>query len=201
MNTAFSTISNLPMPIKTPRMLLRIPQVNDAIPLNKAIVESFHELHQYMLWAKTIPSIDESKQWIKTITKNTYLNNIDTLPIFMFDALTNEFIGATGYNTINWNVPCLELGYWIKTSCSGKGFATEAVNALTQYAFTQLNVKRIAITCDPTNIRSKKIPARLGYCIEGIMKYNNITATGQIRDTLIFARYNLNSLPTMTVTW
>jgi ribosomal-protein-serine acetyltransferase len=95
----------------------------------------------------------------------------------------------------------MEIGYWIRSSCAGKGFMTEAINALTQYAFKQLGMKRIAITCDINNERSKKIPEQLGYSLEGILKSNRLKVTGEISHTLVFARYNLEELPSLTVTW
>jgi RimJ/RimL family protein N-acetyltransferase len=78
---------------------------------------------------------------------------------------------------------------------------TEAINALTLYAFKQMQVKRIAITCDPDNERSKKIPERLGYNLEGILKSNRFTTEGNVTDTLVFARYNAENLPKQEVYW
>lgn len=78
---------------------------------------------------------------------------------------------------------------------------TEAVNAITQYAFKQLGMKRIAITCDIDNTRSKKIPERLGYQLEAVIKTNRVKVTGEISNTLIFARHNLDELPNIAVTW
>ena len=79
---------------------------------------------------------------------------------------------------------------------------TEAVNAITQYAFKQLDVKRITITCDIANIRSKKIPERLGFSLEGTLKRNRRNLlTNEISDTLIYSRYDLKGLPDLAVTW
>ena len=123
------------------------------------------------------------------------------MPLFIWEKRTGEFLGSTGYHHFDWDVPSIEIGYWLRTSCTGKGFMTEAVNALTQYAFKQLKVNRIAITCDVINIQSKRIPERLGYHLEGTLKNNRRTIDEKISDTLVFARYNLNDLPNLTVTW
>jgi len=73
---------------------------------------------------------------------------------------------------------------------------TEAINALTQYAFSQMKVKRIAITCDADNVQSQKIPLRLGYVLEATLKSNRLKpVTAEIGDTLVYARYDLDSLP------
>ena len=79
---------------------------------------------------------------------------------------------------------------------------SEAINAITQYAFKQLGVKRIAITCDRDNVRSKKIPERLGYILEATLKNNRRKpVTGEISDTLIYARYDCEGLPDLDVSW
>ena len=79
---------------------------------------------------------------------------------------------------------------------------TEAINALTRYAFEQLGMKRITITCDIDNIRSKKIPESLGYHLEGILKTNRRKpVTNEVTDTLVYSRYNLDGLIDLVVTW
>ena len=78
---------------------------------------------------------------------------------------------------------------------------TEGINAVTQYAVNQLGIKRIEIRCDINNIRSKKIPERLGYHLEAILKSDRIDSSGKISDTLLYVRHNLNDLPPLDVTW
>lgn len=63
------------------------------------------------------------------------------------------------------------------------------IYALTQYAFKQLGVKRITITCDADNVRSKKIPEKLGYTLEATLKANRRKpSTGELSDTLVYAK-------------
>jgi ribosomal-protein-serine acetyltransferase len=78
---------------------------------------------------------------------------------------------------------------------------TEAVNSITQYAFKQLGMKRLSITCDVFNERSKKIAERLGFKLEATLKANRIQVNGEVSDTLVFARYDLKGLPDLLVTW
>jgi ribosomal-protein-serine acetyltransferase len=194
---------DLPMPITTPRLILRPPQVGDGMVTNEAILESFEVLSQFMPWAKEKPSAEESEEFVRQAAANWILKNNDEpyLPLFMFDKNTNYFIGGTGYHHFDWAVPCIETGYWIRNSCAGQGFMTEAINAITQYAFKQLGIKRIGVTCDVGNLRSKKIPERLGYQLEAVIKANRVNVTGEVSDTLVFARYSLDKLPDIAVTW
>ncbi len=48
----------------------------------------------------------------------------------------NRIISASGFNEKSQpDVPMFEIGYWIDSQYSGNGYITEAVNAITQYAF------------------------------------------------------------------
>ncbi len=198
-----SILFNLPVPITTPRLLLRPPQVGDGPIVNAAVLESLNELRPYMPWANTAPSVNETEEFCRLAAANWILKNNDEpyLPLFIFNQETGDFIGGTGFHHFDWTIPCIETGYWIRTTCSKLGFMTEAVNALTQYAFQELKVKRIAITCAEDNIRSQKIAERLSYTLEGTLRYNRLTINNELSSTLIFARYNVSNLPTLHVKW
>lgn len=159
------TLLNLATHISTPRLLIRPPQVGDGKIVNHAVLETFGKLHKMMPWAKTKPTIDESEEYVRQAAANWILKKDEEpyLPLFIFDSRDHQFVSGTGFHHINWEVPCLEIGYWIRDSYSNKGLITEAVNALTSYAINYLHVKRIEIRCDKDNIRSEKIPERLSY--------------------------------------
>jgi len=129
---------DLPMPITTPKLLLRPPQVGDGVVVNAAVLETFDLLHPVMPWAQTKPTVDESEEYVRQAAANWILKNDAEpyLPLFMFNKDNGQFIGGTGFHHINWSVPCLEIGYWIRSQYAGQGLMTEAVNALTRYAIT-----------------------------------------------------------------
>lgn len=203
MPTINPILLNLPVPILTPRLILRPPIVGDGILVNAAIIESLTLLQQFMPWANHPPSVEETEVFVRQAAANWILKNNSEpyLPLLLFDKITKQLLGACGYHNFDWEIPCLETGYWLRTSYTGHGLMTEAINALTQYAFKQLRVKRIAITCDPQNARSKKIPERLGYHLESVTKANRHDVNGEICDTLVFTRHNLDNLPALEVTW
>jgi ribosomal-protein-serine acetyltransferase len=194
---------DLPVPITTPRLILQPPRLGDGTILNEAVVESIDMLKQFMPWAKMTPSECDSEEFVRQAAANWILKKNDEpyLPLFIFEKATGKFIGATGYHHYDWDVPCLETGYWLRTSYVGQGFMTEAINAITQYAFKQLSVKRIAITCDVRNVKSQKILERLGYKLEAILKSNRINVAGEVSDTLLFVRHDFDELPILEVMW
>ena len=194
---------DLPVPIETPRLLLRPPQMGDGSMVNEAILESLVELRPFMPWANETPSVDDTEEFVRLAAANWILKKNDEpyLPLFILDRQTSRFLGATGYRHFTWNVPCIETGYWLRSSSTGKGIMTEAINAVTRYAFIELKVKRIGITCASYNYRSRKIPERLGYTLEAVQKCNRLTSENQLADTLVFTRHDLNGLPDLEVKW
>ena len=64
------TLLNLPMPITTPRLILRPPQVGDGAIVHAAILESFDELHRFMPWAQTMQPVDVTEEYIRQAAAN-----------------------------------------------------------------------------------------------------------------------------------
>ena len=124
------------------------------------------------------------------------------LPLSIFRLDTMEYIGGTGFHHMNWEIPAFETGYWLNVQHQNQGFMTEAVHAIARYAFIELHAKRLEIRCDITNVRSKKIPERLGFHLEATLKNNRINPhTQALSDTLVYALYDLDSLPSLSTHW
>ena len=197
-------ILDFPMPITTPRLLIRPVKIGDGTMFNEAIIESFDNLHRFMDWAKEKPSVEESEAYASLAAANWIFKKQEEpwLPLCIIDKDTKQLIGGIGFHHYVWEVPSVETGYWIRTSRAQQGLMTEAVNAITQYVFRQLGVKRITITCDRDNTRSKKIPERLGYVLEAILKnHRRKPVSGELSDTLVYARYDCEKIPELEVTW
>lgn len=195
---------NFPMPIITPRLFIRPPQLKDTPTVGNAIVDSISILSPFMPWARYTPTMDDTAEFITQACANWILkrNEEPYLPLLIFDKKTNEFVGAVGMHKWDWSVPRIEIGYWLNKPYLNKGLMSEAVNALTRYAFLALGVVRCSIYCGVDNERSKKIPQRLNYTLEGVLK-NNVrkVQTNELTDTAIYAIYDLNNLPPLEVSW
>ena len=81
----------------------------------------------------------------------------------------------------------LEIGYWLRTSAVGRGYCTEAVNALVGFAKNELYASRLEICCDPRNGKSRAVAERCGFTLEGILKQNMRAPGGNLRDSCMYA--------------
>ena len=63
-----------------------------------------------------------------------------------------------------------ELGYWIGVPYWGKGYCTEAGEALLEYGFTELDLNRIHASYFSRNPASGRVMEKLGMTYEGTRK-------------------------------
>ena len=81
------------------------------------------------------------------------------------------------------------IGYWIDRNYANKGYTTQAVELLTQYAFEEMALHRVEINLRPENQASRRVAEKAGYILEGERpRYLHID--GQWRDHLSFVREN-----------
>ncbi|MGH9275191.1 MAG: GNAT family N-acetyltransferase [Acidimicrobiales bacterium] len=62
----------------------------------------------------------------------------------------------------------LEIGYWVHVDLIGRGVATAVARALTDAAFGIEGIERVRIQCEDVNVRSARVPEKLGYTFEGV---------------------------------
>jgi RimJ/RimL family protein N-acetyltransferase len=98
-----------------------------------------------------------------------------------------RYLGGTGLHNIDWSVPAFDVGYWIREGDEGKGYVTETVRLLVRWAFDELGAQRLGLTCDSANERSRRIPERMGFVLEGRLRNHARTESGGLRDTLVFS--------------
>lgn len=79
----------------------------------------------------------------------------------------NQFIGLLGLNLGKSNFKNSEVWYKLHPSYWRKGYATEALSRILNYAFAELELHRIEAGCAVDNIASIKVLERVGMIREG----------------------------------
>lgn len=84
-----------------------------------------------------------------------------------------------------------ELGYMILPKYSGKGYVTEAVKEILDYAFNQLNFHSIEATIDSRHIGSERVLIKNGFSKEAHFK-ENFYYNNEFTDTVIYSLLKRN---------
>jgi RimJ/RimL family protein N-acetyltransferase len=190
---------DIPVPITTPRLVLRPPRAGDGVIVNEAIIESFDQLSHWLPWADHKPTVQETEIMMRTMEARWILRQ--DLPLLIFDT-KGLLLGSTGLHRINWSLPSFEIGYWVRSTHTGRGIITESTHALVRYAFEQLHAVRIVIKCDEENTASRRIAEKLNFHLEGIcLQDQRNSASNTLRNTALYARYHCSDLPELSMSW
>lgn len=180
-------LKEFPEEFSTERLVIRMPRPGDGKVVYEAIMASINELKPWMPFAQK----EQSEQDVEVNIRSAYISFLkrEDLRLLVFLKETGEFVASSGLHRIDWSIPKFEIGYWIDSRFSGEGYMTEAVKGIAQFAFRELQARRVEIRCDAKNMKSRAIPERLGFSLEGILKNDDVSPdTNQLRDTCIYAK-------------
>ncbi len=192
----------LPMPIMTPRLKIVPPHPDYAQQILDAKIESVDILHPWMTWIKDGPGTLEEQRIMLAKAYHKFLTREDLMML----AFTHEgeFVVSTGLHQRDWSEGVMEIGYWAKKSAHGKGYVTEAANALTRYGFEALKLRKICIGMDSENTASEAVPKRLNMTLEfeaaGMVNTLH-PKDGSLRVKRSYAAFDTKSLPALEVRW
>ena len=151
----------------------------------EAVEESRERLRPWLPWATGHRSVEESRETV--VRMQAYWLLREDLAVGLFERSSGRLLGGSGLHRIDWRLRNFEIGYWLRTSAEGQGYVSEAVQLLTRLAFTTLGANRVEIRMDPANERSRKVPERLGFLLEGRLRRRAWGVDGHPTDCLIFA--------------
>ncbi|MHB0999776.1 MAG: GNAT family N-acetyltransferase [Armatimonadota bacterium] len=182
----YPELIDVPEEFESERLLIRVPRPGDGPALNAAVRESFDDLSPWMPWADHIPEVDESESNVCAAYEK-YKSKTD-FRLFLFRKDTGELVGGSGLHNVDWSVPKFDIGYWVRSSCAGQGYITEAVNAITEFAFQKLGAHRVGICMDTRNTRSRMVAERAGFEFEGTVRHDARSPDGTLRDIFVYSK-------------
>lgn len=99
---------------------------------------------------------------------------------------SGQLIGNCGIRMKTAGAAEADIGYELDPDYWGKGYATEATEAILQFGFTQLGLHRIWATCLADNTGSARVLEKLGMQLEGRLREKEYFK-GRWWDSLLYA--------------
>jgi RimJ/RimL family protein N-acetyltransferase len=152
-----------------------------------------------MAWAKELGT-EKDYEIIARENHAAFILRRDIM-IVGFEKASGKFIVGTGLHRMDWDAGYFEIGYYVRTSEAGKGYATESTNALLRYAFGALAAKKVGICHHDGNDASRRVIEKLGFQKTGYMADDATLNDGTRVGRHWYARYDTNGLPELTVKW
>ena len=98
----------------------------------------------------------------------------------------NQFVGLIGLKDTDFDNKKTEIGYWLSEPYQHKGIITNSCKSLINFIFDKMNINRVQIKVAKGNMKSQRIPKRLGFKREGIERDGELHSRGFV-DLFIFS--------------
>lgn len=145
---------------------LKLLEQEDAEELFSLVNESRTYLRQWLPWVDGALSPESYRpvieMWLRQFAEH---NGFQAGIVY-----NGELAGMIGFHKIDWLNKSTSLGYWIGNRFQGEGIMTDSVRTMIDCAFSTYQLHRIEIRCGVENRKSRAIPERLGFHLEGIQR-------------------------------
>lgn len=149
------------------RIQIRQYTTDDVDGLYAAVVESKAELSTWMPWCHADYSRIDSENWV-----NGRADAWETDQQWSFVIVDDRdsLVGTCGLHRLDLLNGTAELGYWVRTSVTGRGIATVATKLLANWAFAERDLHRIEILASIENLPSQRVAEKAGFTREGVLR-------------------------------
>jgi ribosomal-protein-serine acetyltransferase len=131
------------------------------------LVDSNREyLRRWHPWADHIRSPDDAGKMISAWERQNANKRGFCAAIFS----DGQLCGTISHLNVDWPNRWTALSYWLDEAHQGKGIMTACCRAMIAHSFETWNLNRVTIECAVQNQRSRAIPERLGFKLEGIIR-------------------------------
>ena len=155
----------------------------DADELVAAVRESVGDLMPWMVWCRADYAHEHALAWIR----HTQLGHQSgTCYEFAIFDDTGRYAGGCGVNHVNNVDRVANLGYWIRTSCIGRGLATYAAREIASWTFANTSLNRLEIVAAVGNARSRRVAAKVPAVEEAVLR-QRLMVQGSPSDAVLFS--------------
>jgi ribosomal-protein-alanine N-acetyltransferase len=172
--------------IESERMTLRLPQHGDY----REWAALRHDSQSYLTPWEPAWAADHLTR--KAFTNRVYwaqrsVSSGVALPLFLTQRTTGDIVGAVTLDNIRRGPSQAgTLGYWIGEKYARQGYMREAIDVLSHYAFTALDLSRLEAACLPENTASRGVLEKTGFKYEGVAQ-SYLQIAGRWRNHVLYA--------------
>jgi RimJ/RimL family protein N-acetyltransferase len=182
--------------IKTDRLILRTPVLDDAEMIQRAKIEAWPDLQQWMSWAVS------GSETIEALREHFIAGALEKNHLIAITKDNGRFVLSTGATPMAVEHRQFEVGYWAARDMRGKGYATEASNAVIRYAFDMLEADAVYICHYEGNEPSRNVIDKLGFAKTGVAVGAHTRCTdGAVLDKHEYIMRDPAVLPALDVWW
>jgi ribosomal-protein-serine acetyltransferase len=173
----------LSMTIMAASVTIRPYQANDISEMMVAAHESVPDVSPWMPWCHAGYSEADAASWIAAT-----IDGHRSGAMYEFAILDDaaRYVGGCGINDINQGCGLANLGYWVRSSATGRGMAASAVLQLIPWVFLNTPLHRLEIVVAVENLRSQRVAEKVGAHRDAVLRKRTLVR-GQPSSAVLFS--------------
>jgi len=121
-----------------------------------------------MTWCRPEYSLEDSAAFVAKRGAQWESGNEYSFAIYNLE--NDEFLGSAGLSRVDQVHRFANLGYWVRSSRTGRGIASAAVRMVGEFALNDLGLNRVEIIVPAENLASVRVAEKVGARLEGVLK-------------------------------
>lgn len=168
--------------VKKPNFSLRKPELGFSVArdLFLAVDKNRNFFRPWLGWVDFVKSPEDEFEVAKSVAQN------DTCKYFVYWYMC--LVGMVGVVREDKSSRTMEVGYWLGQDVNGNGVMTQAVEQVQNLCFERGGANRVEIRCATENKKSRAIPERLNFKLDGILRQAEILPSGIIHDVAVYSK-------------
>ncbi|MBI4311604.1 MAG: GNAT family N-acetyltransferase [Chloroflexi bacterium] len=147
-------------------LTLRQPVAGDAAALFALVEGNRAHLRQWLPWVDSVRTLEDEERHVERMLAP----DAESRELTFLVEYKGRVVGTIGLRGLTSASKAGEIGYWLAEDAQGKGIMTRSCEALLDYAFSRRGMHRMQIRAATGNARSRAIPDRLGFILEGVQR-------------------------------
>ncbi len=159
--------------IETERLILRIPAVDEAAEVARYFAAKREHYAPFLTTSNcTKAHLEKEEVWRERLVVNQRDFEEDrALKLYAFARADGHIVAQLNFTQIIRGImQACYLGLGVDQRVQGTGIMTEAARAAIAYVFGEMGLHRIMANHLPSNYRSARVLARLGFTVEGLAR-------------------------------
>lgn len=128
-------------------------------------------LAPWFVWLEATTCVEDTLKFLLDCDKNYKSGERLEYGIYIDD----KYVGSIGIFDICKVKRSAEIGYWLSSKFTRKGYMSEAIGIVERELFSSWGLNRIQIKCDVNNIASRRVAEKCGFILEGTLREDDFS--------------------------
>jgi RimJ/RimL family protein N-acetyltransferase len=173
----------IPIDFTSQRLFLHRYHPEDAAAYFSMLQDNQLHLHEFMpAILVNVQNVEDVRAVIEWQIEKWESDELFIMGVWVKNS--GEYVGEVYLANADWEVPCIEVGYFTVQNQGGKGYASEACREACRIAFERLRVRRVELQCAGDNEKSARVAQHCGFTLEGRLRERHHKKDGTTVDRL-----------------